>query len=194
VATGHISKNLVIEEDEPEEAAPDKTDKTPVPENWYDEVDDWDLPPLEGSWKDVVVSWEDELDIVNTMVRVVAEEENMQVGDKMGRKNSQGSSRKQLVNRKLVKRIVNAGKTDAPAPAPEPESAQLEGQFARFCQSLGPQFPFEFVARHLGTDFEAIVQGVTDYHSLDFLVEAGMKPLHRNKFWKALSDHQNLQH
>jgi len=72
------------------------------------------------------------------------------------------------------------------APDSEPKTAPQTGQLARFCQAMGPQFPFEFVARHLGTDFDAIVQSASDVHSLDPLVQAGMKPLHRNKLCKAL--------
>jgi hypothetical protein len=68
----------------------------------------------------------------------------------------------------------------------KPTAAPQEGQLAEFCRAMGPQFPFEFVARHLGTDFDAIVQSASDVHSLDSLVQAGMKPLNRNKFCKAL--------
>jgi hypothetical protein len=64
--------------------------------------------------------------------------------------------------------------------------APQERQLAQFCEAMGPEFPFEFVARHLGTDFDAIVQSALDVHSLDSLVRAGMKPLHRNKLCKAL--------
>jgi len=78
--------------------------------------------------------------------------------------------RQKLANKKLAK----------------PNTAPQEGQLAQFCESMGPQFRFEFVARHLGTDFDAIVQSASDVHSLDSLVQAGMKPLHRNKLCKAL--------
>merc|ERR1712205_188242 len=59
-----------------------------------------------------------------------------------------------------------------------------KGQLAQFCQAMGPQFNFEFVARHLGTDFDAIVERASDVHALDPLVQAGLKPLLRNKFCK----------
>jgi hypothetical protein len=79
--------------------------------------------------------------------------------------------RQKLVNKTLAK----------------PKTAPQAGQLAQFCEAMGPQFPFEFVARHLGTDFDAMVQGASDVHSFDSLVRAGMKPLHRNKFCRALS-------
>jgi hypothetical protein len=78
--------------------------------------------------------------------------------------------RQKLENKKLAK----------------PKTAPQNGQLCKFCEAMGPEFPFEFVARHLGTDFDAIVQSASDVHSLDSLVRAGMKPLHRNKFCRAL--------
>jgi hypothetical protein len=78
--------------------------------------------------------------------------------------------RQKLANKKLAK----------------PKTAPQQRQFAKFCEAMGPEFPFEFLARHLGTDFDAIVQSASDKHSLDSLVQAGMKPLHRNKLCRAL--------
>jgi hypothetical protein len=93
------------------------------------------------------------------------------------------SSQKRLVNRKLVKRTPIAEVADVRASTSE---SIAEHELAQFCRDMGPCFPFEFVARHLGTDFDAIIQLASDVHSLDSLVQAGMKPLHRNKFCRAL--------
>ena len=198
VCVPRVCRYEEIEQPEPEKAAPHQPE---VAESWEDHVDCWDEPPLAGSWADMAVSWG----------QIIP-----QIGAQICKKTTH-PSRKQLVNRKLLKRMVDVDAVDVNSPASEPKAAvshsssrerlvnrklvertldedttvsELEPavheEFAQFCQNMGPEFPFEFVARHLGTDFEAIIQRASDVRSLDSLVRGGMKPLRRNKFCMAL--------
>lgn len=56
----------------------------------------------------------------------------------------------------------------------------------QFLLALGPRFNLDFVVHHLGNDFDAIIECTSDIHALDSLVQAGMKPLLRNKLYTAL--------
>jgi len=198
VCMPRVCRSEEIEEPEPEKATPHQPE---VAESWEDHVDCWDEPPLAGNWADTAVSW----------VEVI-----LQIGAQICKKTTH-PSRKQIVNRKLLKRMVDADAVNVNSPASEPKAAvahsssrkrlvnrklvertldvdatvsELEPaaheELAQFCQNMGPEFSFEFVTRHLGTDFEAIIQRASDVHTLDSLVRGGMKPLHRNKFCRAL--------
>jgi hypothetical protein len=188
------------EEPQLEKVVPHQPD---IAESWEDEVDCWDEPPLVGKLEEKAMSWADEVDSSGCdlglgdthMFQKGSEMAILQVGDQVGKQTAHGLSRKRLLNRKLVKRTLDLGIADAKAPASEPKVADMrastsestaEHELAQFCRDMGPCFPFEFVACHLGTDFDAIIQNASDVHSLDSLVQAGMKPLHRNKFCRAL--------
>jgi len=58
---------------------------------------------------------------------------------------------------------------------------------AYFLAGVGPQFDVAFVAKNFGTDsLEEIMTQFIDLDDFQPLVEAGMKPLHKNKLFMAL--------
>jgi len=61
-------------------------------------------------------------------------------------------------------------------------------KLASFLAEVGAEFDSDFVARTLGTDsLEEIIIRFTDIEDFESLVRAGMKPLHKNKLYRALA-------
>jgi len=59
-------------------------------------------------------------------------------------------------------------------------------QLRDFLMAIDPSLNPEFVARNLGGSLDVVVESVSDIRALDTLVRAGVKPLVRNKLYRAI--------
>jgi len=93
-----------------------------------------------------------------------------------------------------AKRVVMDGERGACVPDaleiqdPEPKPQRKMVALAAFLAEVGPEFNFDLVARTLRTDsLEEIIIRFTDIEDFESLVRAGMKPIHKNKLYRALA-------
>jgi len=176
----------VIDVEEQEEDAQD----FPVPDNWEDaNLDELDKvlerrAILEGSGSTIVSCNASVVDVEEQMQLPVSKQDAQ---DQCAVPDNWEDADLDVLDEVLQDQFsVPDTRGNALNNASKAEMIHGGGRLNLFLAALGPRFNPEFVAHHLGDDFDAIVESASDICALDALVQAGMKPLLRNKFYRAL--------
>lgn len=155
---------------------------------WNSETDRWERRQQSDDHAEQRVDWAemiDDEDVQENMGMVdgtpsLAAEDQHPI-DGVG---SEGADEESIREDDVASESSRGFPTSGASTAPSVDGARC---LASFLAGVGPEFDSDFVKKHSGAaDYEDLITLTYTSADLDPLVEAGMKPLHRNKLFRAI--------